>query len=99
MQPLRFTKYTDECCRAIEQKLEFPTDVFLVHLVRTMHLADRIVHTICSDDCNYPKLHSAPLGLIIRDFESELRNIKTSFSCEPPYSSKPSHSNIRISCS
>ncbi|KAJ5976217.1 hypothetical protein N7481_009924 [Penicillium waksmanii] len=89
MEPLRFKKYTDECCKIIEVELESATDVFLVHLVRTMHLADRIVHTICFDEFDYPGL-SGPLGLSIRGFEPDLRKMKTSFSCESPYSSKPS---------
>lgn len=95
MQPLRFGKYTNECCKIIEETLEAPTDAYLVHLVRTMHLADRIVHTICFDDFHYPEQLSAPLGLCIRGFEAELQNLKASLSCQSPYSSKtPGRLNI-----
>jgi hypothetical protein len=91
MEPLRFTKYTDECCKVIEAESESPTDALLVHLVRAMHLADRIVHTICFDDFDDLGSLSGPLGLSIRGFESDLRKLKASFFCESPYSSKTSN--------
>ncbi|KAJ5224376.1 uncharacterized protein N7469_007879 [Penicillium citrinum] len=87
MEPLRFTKYTEECCNTVSLVPEFPTDTLLVPLVRTAHLADKIVQTICSDDFDLPGLYSTPLGLSIRGFEAELRRLKASFPCEPPYSS------------
>ncbi|KAJ5082899.1 hypothetical protein N7532_011942 [Penicillium argentinense] len=87
MEPLRFTKYTKECCKRVEEALEFPTDAYLVNLIRVMHLADRIVHTISFNDLDYPEILSAPLGLSIQGFQAELQKIKASFSCEPPHSS------------
>ncbi|CAI7607543.1 unnamed protein product [Penicillium pancosmium] len=63
-----------------------------------MHLADRIVHTICFDEFDYPGL-SGPLGLSIRGFEPELRKIKTSFSCESPYSTALSEELSDAECS
>lgn len=94
MEPLRFTKYTEECCNTVSLVPEFPTDTLLVPLVRTAHLADKIVQTICSDDFDLPGLYSTPLGLSIRGFEAELRRLKASFPCEPPYSSETSNPEL-----
>lgn len=44
-EPLRFTKYSNECCQVLQDTSEFPADAFLVHLVRSMHLADKINRT------------------------------------------------------
>ncbi|OKP11261.1 hypothetical protein PENSUB_3283 [Penicillium subrubescens] len=50
MESFRFTKYTDECCKILDESPELPSDRYLVQLVRTVHLAENINHTITVDE-------------------------------------------------
>ncbi|CAI7572578.1 unnamed protein product [Penicillium glandicola] len=85
---IRFTRYTDECCNVLDQVAEYPSDAFLVQLVRVMNLADRIHHTLY-----HTELHSSsvsptppPLGLSIRWLEAELKQLKARMPGELPNS-------------
>ncbi|KAJ6016076.1 hypothetical protein N7540_010667 [Penicillium herquei] len=94
MEPVRFTKYTHECCQEVGQVNEAPSDSYLVQLVRVMHLANRIHRGVSFDEIDSPTL-SAPLVLAIRSHQAELDHLKKSFSSEPPYSANLSvHYNI-----
>jgi hypothetical protein len=44
LAPLRYTKYLDECLKALEDAAEYPTDQFAVQLVRVQHLTNKISH-------------------------------------------------------
>ena len=86
MEPLRFTKYSNECCDTVQEASEFPTDAYLVQLVRVMHLADRMNRTISVNEFETPAVLSAPLGLSIRWYQAEIQKLKESFDCDSPYS-------------
>ncbi|KAJ5730709.1 uncharacterized protein N7483_005217 [Penicillium malachiteum] len=81
MEPVRFTKYTQECCQELVrvnelvQVNEVPTDSYLVQLVRVMHLANRIHRGVSFDEIDSPNL-SAPLVLAIRSHQAELDHLK-----------------------
>ncbi|KAJ5621695.1 hypothetical protein N7528_006478 [Penicillium herquei] len=94
MEPVRFTKYTHECCQELGQVNEAPTDSYLVQLVRVMHLANRIHRGVSFDEIDSPNL-SAPLVLAIRSHQAELDHLKRSFASEAPYSANLSvHYNV-----
>jgi hypothetical protein len=85
MEGFRFTKYTNECCEVLKEASEFPTDAYLVQLIRVMHLGTKVRHTTTLDELGSEDL-SAPLGLLVRGHQAELQQLKTSFSCEFPHS-------------
>ncbi|KAJ5971680.1 uncharacterized protein N7479_001598 [Penicillium vulpinum] len=85
---IRFTRYTDECCNVLEQVAEYPTDAYLVQLVRVMNLADRIHHTLYHTDLDFSSISSVhpPIGLSIRWLETELKQLKARMPSESPHS-------------
>ncbi|KAJ5809706.1 uncharacterized protein N7503_001924 [Penicillium pulvis] len=86
MEPVRFTKYTDECCEELTKAMEFPTDAYLVQLIRVVHLGDKVHRTTPIKELGPSAVVSTPLGLIVRGHQAELQQLKTSFSCESPQS-------------
>ncbi|KAJ5374565.1 hypothetical protein N7517_006571 [Penicillium concentricum] len=85
---IRFTRYTDECCNVLDHVAEYPSDSYLVQLVRVMNLADRIHHTLYNTELHSLSVSSAPppLGLSIRWLEAELKQLKASMPSESPHS-------------
>lgn len=75
---MRYTKYTDECCRVIEDAQEYNTDQYLVRLVRLHRITDRIRRTVSLDESDpFGSLEALPLGVCIRAIEVELQQIKS----------------------
>jgi hypothetical protein len=87
MEPLRFTKYTNDCCQILQEAQESPTDDFVVHLVRLMHLADKINRTFSVLDNDSSAILSAPLGMSIKWHQAEIQRLRASCSVKPPHSS------------
>lgn len=83
---IRFTKYTEECCKVLEQVAENPVDSHLVQLVRVMNLAERIHCTLYRTDLHSSPVSSSPIGLSIRWLEAELRELKARMSGDPSQS-------------
>lgn len=75
----------------LQETSELPTDAYLVQLIKVVHLADRIVHSISVNTFDLPIMLSAPLGLTIKSFQAELQNLRASFVGECPYSSESHH--------
>ncbi|KAJ5679749.1 hypothetical protein N7462_007993 [Penicillium macrosclerotiorum] len=86
MQPLKFTDYADECCQTLCNASEFPNDTYGVHLVRTMHLAEKILRANSGQESKSTIIISAPVGLSLRGYQSEIKALKASFSCDFPQS-------------
>jgi len=79
IDPIRYSTYVDECCRAISEAAEYPTDIYVVHLTHLHGLADRITRTLISDEWHMtPAFTSAPIGACVKSFESELRQVRSS---------------------
>ncbi|PGG98563.1 hypothetical protein GX51_06760 [Blastomyces parvus] len=47
---MRFNRYADQCCHIVQEAMEYPTDSYLVHLVRIQQIADTIATTVYSDN-------------------------------------------------
>ncbi len=74
--PIRYSKYVDECCRAISEAAEYPTDIYVVHLTRLHGVAFKIMNTFTFDECHItPTFTSAPIGACVNSFESELEQL------------------------
>ena len=78
MDAMRYTSYTDECCRTITEAAEYPSDGYLVHLVRLHRVGDRISRVLSADDFDPVPALSAPIGMCVRSLESELQQLKDS---------------------
>jgi hypothetical protein len=79
MDPLRYTSYTEECCRVLEELQELPTDMYLVRLARLNRMAHRIVQTLPFDAYNPPQLHpSDSVQSCVKYLEAELEHMKPS---------------------
>ncbi|KAK9369480.1 hypothetical protein V1509DRAFT_619548 [Lipomyces kononenkoae] len=77
MDPMKYTDYTEECCRVLEDAGEYPTDLYLVRLVRLHRMGGRI--RCMFDEYDSPGLIlSAPIGMCIKSIEAELRQLKQS---------------------
>ena len=80
MEPLRYSRYADECCTTLAEAVESPTDVYAVHLARLHGLADRVARTLRHDDFQTAHtLTSAPVGACVESLESELQQLKGMF--------------------
>lgn len=90
---IRFTRYTDECCKVLDQIAEYPTDAFLTQLVRAMNVAERIHQTLYNTELHSSSLSSAPppLGLSIRWLEAELKQLKARMPSDSPNSRESYH--------
>ena len=89
IEPIRWSHYADECCNAILEAAEFPTDINVVHLSRLHALGDKIARNLTSDeDESTAAFNSAPVSSIIKILESELVKLKHSFSEEAHQTSK-----------
>lgn len=82
---IRFTRYTEECCKVLDQAAEYPIDAYLVQLVRAMNLGDRIHQTLYRNELHSPSVLSHPVGLSIRWLEAELKQLKARMPYEPPH--------------
>ena len=80
IEPIRYSRYVDECCYILIEAAEFPTDTSVCHLTRLHGLAYRIAHTFTRDDYHMtPDFTSAPTGACVKAFEADLLQLKSSF--------------------
>jgi hypothetical protein len=79
MDPLRYTSYTEECCRVLEELQEYPTDMYLVQLARLNRMAYRIVQTLPFDAYKPPNI-AWPVSVqaCVKALEAELKHLKPS---------------------
>jgi hypothetical protein len=78
MDPVRYTRHAEECCNVIIEAAEYPSDVYLVQLVRLHRLADKIRRSLSCDDVGVSMTMAAPLGALVKALESEVIQVKSS---------------------
>ena len=77
IEPVRYSRYVDECCQVISQAAQYPTDAFVVHLTRLHGVADKTVRTLCPGEWHMSAgFASAPIGACVKILESELLQLK-----------------------
>ncbi|KAI3574142.1 hypothetical protein IWW34DRAFT_633764 [Fusarium oxysporum f. sp. albedinis] len=78
IEPMRYTKYIQQCLAVLEQEREYDTDMRLVTLVRVQHLAERIAQLNAPDDPTEEivGLPAAPLSAYVSAFHNELDRIR-----------------------
>ncbi|KAF9774979.1 hypothetical protein IL306_006978 [Fusarium sp. DS 682] len=78
IEPMRYTKYIQQCLAVLEQEREYETDIRLVTLVRIQHLTERIAQLNAPDDPaeEVVGLPAAPLSAYVSAFHGELDRIR-----------------------
>lgn len=78
IEPMRYTKYIQQCLAVLEQEREYDTDMRLVTLVRVQHLTERIAQLNAPDDPTEEivGLPAAPLSAYVSAFHNELDRIR-----------------------
>ncbi len=85
IEPVKHTKYVDDCCRAIEEAAEYPSDDYLVQLIRIYCVADKIRRTLGQDEWDWSGGISTPVGACVKSLEGELQSLRTSLTVDGPY--------------
>lgn len=81
IEPIRYSRYIDECCSILVETAEFPTDISVGHLTRLHGLAQKIAHTFTVDELRMPlELTAAPAGACVKALEADLLRLQDSFS-------------------
>lgn len=79
VEPIRYSKYVDECCCSLIEAAEFPTDISIVHLTRLHGVAQKIAHTFTLDSYDMTTdFTAAPTGACVKVLEADLVRLKTS---------------------
>jgi len=79
IEPINQPKYVEECCQALLDDVQYPSDRTAVHLVRLHRVASQIAQGLCADGWDHPLgLNSAPIGAYVKVLESELSLLKDS---------------------
>ncbi|KAL2812596.1 hypothetical protein BJX63DRAFT_432493 [Aspergillus granulosus] len=81
MDPMRYTSYTEECCRVLES-VGGSTDLYLIRLVRLHQMAERISRMLSLEEYAIRGSCSTPLSTRIETLETELRRMKQAL---PPH--------------
>ncbi len=75
-EPVRYTRYAEECCHFLSEAGEFPTDVYLVQVVKLLYLGDKISRTLNPQDFDPSSNIAAPVGASVKSLEAELQSLK-----------------------
>jgi hypothetical protein len=78
MSALRYTEYTDECLITLGEMKEYPTDEYVVYLLRLHRIGEKIRRTLWDDPIDVAWGLSAPVGMCVRYLEIELRRFRES---------------------
>ncbi|KAJ0416504.1 hypothetical protein BJY00DRAFT_316753 [Aspergillus carlsbadensis] len=97
IDPMRYTAYTEECCRVLEST-GGSTDIYLVRLVRSHRMLERIDSVISFDEYTTYGEPSTPISTRIKTFETDLQRMKQT---QPPHNFEDSilqlhHSTLEV---
>lgn len=70
IDPIREASYIEECCYAIEKSREYPSDNYLVYLVRLQNISEKI------RPISVPAWIDQPLAMYIKMLQTELQQFK-----------------------
>jgi hypothetical protein len=75
------TELLETCCKVLESTMQYPTDEYLVKLVRIQHLAQSISLTMANDNISKQTME-LPLTMVVRSFQDQLDLFSSSLSPE-----------------
>lgn len=84
------TGYLEDCCCSLEKAAEYPTDRFLVSLLRLQNIAERVSHAFQYGPIQTHTRHNwrVPLPLYIVSFERDFQTYKNGLSTDLRQNSK-----------
>ncbi|KAH8800269.1 hypothetical protein F5884DRAFT_809868 [Xylogone sp. PMI_703] len=71
IDPIRYSRYADECCNALTEAAEYPSDTYIVQLMNLHRLSDKIGRTLAMIDFTHPVGLSTPIGAYVKSLQSE----------------------------
>lgn len=92
MDPIRYTRYAEECFHAIADTVEYPTDAYLVQLVNLHRMSDKIARTLSIENLTSSTGFSTPIGALVKSLQGELLQLKDSLPHDSPFTCKSSTS-------
>jgi hypothetical protein len=80
LNALRRSAYLEDCCKTLEQAAEYPTDRFLVCLLRLQNHVERVAHTFQYGSLELHSRHNwrVPLTLYIVPLQKDLETFRNS---------------------
>jgi len=81
---LKFGKYAESCCRILEDAMEFPTDIYLVQLVRMQRIADETRTTLYNEALENTSEFTTLLSMGMASLERDLRDVGTTLRLDIP---------------
>lgn len=89
IEPLRYSRYADECCRILSEAAEYQTDTAVVHLTRLHGLADWIARAFPQNDHHMtPDFTSSPTFACVKTLEADLLRMESSFPEGTPHNGR-----------
>ncbi|CAM1505357.1 Fc.00g109940.m01.CDS01 [Cosmosporella sp. VM-42] len=71
------TTYLETCCKVLETTMQYPSDEYLVKLVRIQQLAQSISLTMAIDNISQTAM-KLPLTMVVRSFQDQLDSFRDS---------------------
>lgn len=71
------TTNLDMCCRVLETNMQYPSDAYLIKLVRIQQLVQSISITMAEDNLGQTT-NKVPLTMVVQSFEEQLRQYRES---------------------
>lgn len=87
-EPIRYSRYTEECCQLISEAAEYPTDLYLVQVVKLISMSEKINRTVNAQDWDSSSSIIAPVGAMVKLLEAELQSFKPSESADTLHNGK-----------
>lgn len=88
------TTYLEQCCKVLEETMQYPSDEYLVKLVRIQQLAQSISLTMAIDNISQHAM-KLPLTMVVRSFQDQLDAFRESL--PPQYASNGTFSWVFFS--
>jgi hypothetical protein len=81
---MKFGNYAENCCRILEETMEYPTDIYLVHLVRMQRVADNTRGTLYNEALEGAPDFPTLLSMGMASLERDLRDVGTALRLDLP---------------
>ncbi|MCJ1437433.1 hypothetical protein MMC27_006820 [Xylographa pallens] len=77
MDDYPFPLYADTCLNVLEESAEYPSDEYLIQLVRLQHIAEEISQALPRYDLELPHRSASQIALCIRTLQAKLEGFRS----------------------
>ncbi|MCJ1389948.1 hypothetical protein MMC18_002806 [Xylographa bjoerkii] len=77
MDDCPFPCYAEACMNVLEESAQYPSDEYLIQLVRLQHIAEEINQALPRSDLESPHSPTAPIALYIRTLQTKLEMFRS----------------------